>query len=77
MNLYSIYDRVSGIYSCPLLMDNDGVAKRHFPYICKSQPQFQMYPDDLELYRLGSYDNTSGAIVPEEKPVFLMRYPNE
>lgn len=74
MYLYSIYDRVSGSFSCPLCMPNDGVAKRQFPLICTSEPQFKMFPDDLELYKIGEYDTTSGVIVAYDKPEFLVRF---
>lgn len=77
MKLYSIYDRVSGLYSVPLCMQNDGVAKRNFPYICENDPQFKMFPGDLELYYIGDYNTSSGAIVPVDKPVFIMRYERE
>lgn len=77
MKLYSIYDRVSGLYSVPFCMQNDGVAKRNFPYICQNDPQYKMFPDDLELYYIGIYDTSTGSIFPVDKPVFVMRYERE
>lgn len=74
MFLYSIYDRVAGQYSCPLMMDNDNIAKRQFPLICENEPRFKMFPEDLELYKVGAFDGNSGIITPCERPEFLCKY---
>ena len=74
MFLYSIYDRVAGLYSCPLFMDNDNVAKRQFPLICQNEPRFKMFPEDLELFKVGAFDVNSGVITPLARPEHLMKY---
>lgn len=77
MLLFSIYDRVSGSYSVPLCFENDAVAKRAFPSICVNHPQYKMFPEDLDLFKVGSYDTNSGIILALERPEFVMRYVQE
>lgn len=77
MFLYSIYDRVSGSYSVPLCFENEAVAKRAFPSICVNHPQYKMYPEDLDLFKVGGFDTYNGTVIPLERPEFVMRYVQE
>lgn len=74
MNLYSIFDRESGIHSMPLMFDNDAVAKRYFPYVVQTNERFQLFSKDMSLYRLGSFDERTGQICPEQHAEFIMNY---
>lgn len=68
--VFSIYDKVSGLYGAPLCFVNDNVAKRHFLMVC-DKAEFD--PTDLELYSLGTYDVERGQILAFEQPKFIMR----
>lgn len=72
MSIYSLYDRVSGIHSVPVCFQNDQVAKRTFPHIVSENPTYKYSAADMELYKLGDYDETTGVVTPVT-PSFLMR----
>lgn len=71
MKLYSIYDRVSGVYGAPFVQIKEDQAIRQFNYLMNNSP---MVRDDCELYYLGSFEEDSGLIFPETKPVFVVKY---
>lgn len=68
--LYSIFDRVSGLYGSPWTCVSQSVAVRQFDYVVKTRP---VDGADLELYQLGSFDPESGALSVFEKPVFVKK----
>lgn len=76
--LYVIYDRKAQVYSMPQCYNNDNVAKRNFNYIC-SQYQDKETAFDLELYKVGEYNNLMATIsvTSNEKPIFIMSYSGE
>ena len=70
LKAYTLYDRISGLYSEPFFVQNDEVAKRRFNYFCQNTP---MVASDCELYFLGEWDNTTGTLFGV-KPVFLAKF---
>lgn len=68
-NLYSYYDRVSGVYSSPIPSINRASAIRQFV----AQVAQGVSALDMELYEVGTFDILSGVIVPVA-PVFVCRY---
>lgn len=64
MFIYAIKDVKVGFMS-PVIRDNDELMKRDFFNVFrdKTPNQFNMNPEDFELYRLGEYDQKTGAIV--------------
>lgn len=70
MNVYSIFDKCSGIYSEPFCAINDDVAKRRFKQICLSS---SVVAPDLQLYKLGEFESSTGELFLTKnlKPVFL------
>lgn len=72
MLLFTIYDKVSGIYSEPFTAVNEDVARRRFKQICGSQP---ILGGDLQLYKLGSFNSASGVVSDNnnvlDMPVFV------
>lgn len=71
VNMYSMYDRLSGMYGNPYVSYNDASAKRDFVAFCKL-PQNQYLSGDMELYKLGEFDSDTGEAVTY-KPEFIMR----
>lgn len=59
-NLYSVRDRLVG-FNAPFIMPNEEVAKRAF----KQRIAKDECAEDLELYRLGVFDDENGTITPE------------
>lgn len=58
-NLYSIFDKVAGIYSQPFLSQNDATAQRQFNY---QMSQAAMVAGDSALYKVGAFDLATGNI---------------
>ncbi|WGL31368.1 nonstructural protein [Dipodfec virus UOA04_Rod_986] len=57
--LYSIFDKVAGMYGNPFVQLNDNTAIRYF----KSQMnQVQFEPTDFDLYKVGTFEPESGAV---------------
>lgn len=69
-NIYSVFDRVSGIFGEPFYMLKDELAIRRFNYVMQNS---QMVALDCDLYKLGTYDCEHG-IINSCQPVFIKRY---
>lgn len=64
-NIYAYRDVKIG-YMEPFLQKNDEVAKRTFKIsIQDPRTQLKQYKNDIELWRLGEYDEKTGVIRPE------------
>ncbi|QXP08374.1 MAG: nonstructural protein [Arizlama microvirus] len=62
---YSIYDRKGLVYSPPFFAAQDGLAVRSFTDAANDPATtISRYPDDYVLYRVGSYDDASGSLLP-------------
>lgn len=57
--LYSIYDKVTGVYGEPFVAVNKQTAIRRFQYLMS---QSKMVADDCSLYYLGSYNIDTAVI---------------
>lgn len=72
-SIYSMKDRCNGFMN--VLMDvNDETAIRGFLHSLKSQPStslFYAHPEDYSLYRIGTFDTTSGEVVLDATPTWL------
>lgn len=68
-NIYTMRDRKSGIYGNPFISYNDKCAVRDFDAFC-NLPHNKYLAEDMELYKLGTFDSTTGEIVAY-KPEFI------
>lgn len=57
--LYSIYDKVAGLFSEPFCAANVGLAVRRFNYLMSNS---KMVASDCQLYKLGEVNLSSGLI---------------
>jgi len=66
LNIYSIFDTASGLYSRPYFGQSDGEAKRSFMDIAtdKDHP-IGKHPKDYTLLRIGMFDDATGDITNE------------
>ncbi len=69
VKLYTMRDRISGMYGNPYVSHNDKTAMRDFDAFCRL-PQNQYLSPDMELYSLGEFNSETGEI-SYEKPVFI------
>ena len=66
VNMYSIFDKKTGIYSTPFFQQNDATATRMFAdEINGSGTLLSLHPDDFVLFNVGSWDDF-GAVVGHE-----------
>lgn len=70
MNLYAIRDVKVG-FGAPVLRDNDALVMRDFSLLVNSPGIHHDCPKDFSLYRIGQFDEVSGALYPEI-PVVLV-----
>lgn len=64
---YAIYDNVSELYGIPVLFQNEKMATRWFKDVIndpKGNETIFNNPNDFELWKLGTFDNSTGAIEP-------------
>ena len=67
LNAYTIYDVASGVYMRPFFSQADGQATRGFKDIATdADHEVGKHPEDYTLYRIGSYNDTSGKLEGEE-----------
>lgn len=64
--IYAIHDITAEIYTTPFYAVNDATAARIFAN-ARSTPGTSIFdnPEDFRLYRIGSYDEQTGNIIPE------------
>ena len=64
LGIYAIKDRAADAFGRPFFCPTDGVAIRSFmDEVGRQDPENQLFqhPDDFDLYRLGSYDDSDGS----------------
>lgn len=68
LNVYTIFDTASGAYMRPFFVNSDGQALRMFGDIASdAEHEVGRHPEDYSLYRIGTYDDNKGQLVPEDK----------
>ena len=67
VNLYSIFDRASGVYDGPFPIAADGQAVRQFTdFACNADHPIGKHPEDYSLFRVGVWDDVKGSVIPQE-----------
>ena len=63
MNLYSVHDKIAGVWNLPMYFMNDAVAQRTMEN-CVANPEhpYGLNPEDYELWLVGVYDDTTGHV---------------
>lgn len=59
-NYYSIFDKLADQFGDLMFCSSDEVAKREFVNIVR---KYHINKDDLELYRLGKFDDEKGVFI--------------
>lgn len=71
--VYAINDMVMESFKPPMVMDNDQTAIRQVTIAVKD-PQSGLLntnPKDFRLFRIGTYNDATGELIPEE-PIHLV-----
>lgn len=62
-NLYAVYDDKAQAYNAPFPLSADGLAIRAFREACADErTDLHKYPCDYRLYRIGTFDPSTGAL---------------
>lgn len=69
--VYTIFDKVAKIYHNPWIESSDSTAARAFKIACAdSGTLYGTCPGDFILYRIGSFDDSSGllsqSVIPDK-----------
>lgn len=72
MNMYSIYDTATAAYMRPIFCQSDGQALRLFTDVATAADhEIGKHPEDYSLVRLGSWNDATGIVAPEEKETLI------
>ncbi len=67
LNIYSIYDTASGLYSRPFFCQSDGEAQRSFQDLATdAEHPVGKHPEDYSLFRLGIFSDLTGDFTDEK-----------
>ena len=71
-SMYAVFDTIAEAFKAPFVQANDNMAIRLFNNAA-NDPKSDIYqnPEDYRLYRVGKFDDVSGALESEEIPHFL------
>lgn len=71
--LISVFDSKTGVYSPPMVCKTRGEALRTFEDACKDPNlPFSKHLADYALYVLGGFDDNSGELLIDGKPVRMI-----
>ena len=75
IKVYTILDKVAGIYSNPFYLKSNAVALREISYLINEEKQPNMFNTNIKdkaLYCLGDFNEETGIIKPLDKPEFII-----
>lgn len=69
---FAVHDRVTEAFGSPFTAQTEAEAKRMF-LTAASDPDTNLAknPDDFSLYHVGSFNNSTGDLVPQSPLVYL------
>jgi len=63
LKMFSIRDSKGEVYNTPFFKKTHGEAERDFTALCKdSKSMPAQFPDDFDLWYLGTYDDQKGTV---------------
>lgn len=66
-SFFSVYDSKAAVFCTPFFSENNHTALRAFRYAANDQTtEIGKYPSDYTLYKIGTFDNLTGEILPVE-----------
>ena len=63
---YTIYDSALEAYHQDYSLENDAIALRQFADMANEETQITKNPEDYSLWRIGTFETTTGELQPEE-----------
>lgn len=72
--LFAVRDSKAEFYAPPFVKMSRGEAERDFQTLVRDEKsKIHMYPEDYDLFELGTYDENTGKIVPHDTPRHMMK----
>lgn len=76
LEMYSIRD-AKGVYSVPYFKRSHGDAEREFFKLTNDkQTNISQFPEDFDLYYVGSYEDETGTFNPLDTPRHMLKAVN-
>lgn len=77
LKMYSIRDAKSEVFNPPFFNKTHGEAERNFKILADDEKSnVHRFPEDFDLYFLGSYDDNSGKIATLDSPQHMIKAVN-
>lgn len=74
LKAFSVRDQKGEVFNTPFFKKTHGEAERDFTTLCKDQNSMvSKFPDDFDLYFLGSYDDQTGVFKPLPTPQHIVK----
>ena len=67
---YTLYDIKTEMFLPPFTAHNDNDAMRQMSMLLKKPTIYQQYPEDYNLYSIGSFDDSKGLV--KESPLRIV-----
>jgi len=72
INIYSVYDEKAENFGTPFFMKNQQMAERAYGDLVNDpNSTINRHPGDYKLYDVGSFDDVTGIIEPNDSPKFI------
>lgn len=66
LELFSVYDSKAHIFNAPMFLRSKGEALRTFTDTANDpKSQIAKHPEDYSLHHIGSYDDNTGVVTPQ------------
>lgn len=74
LRVFAIRDSKSEVYGQPFFQHSSGEAERNFKTLVNDPKSTQhMYPEDFDLYEIGSYDDQTGKMTGLDTPTHIVK----
>lgn len=74
LKVYSIRDQKGEKFNTPFFQNTHGEAERSFRHVANDPQSFvNKYPEDYDLYYIGSYDDQTGLMKPLDTPTHMIK----
>jgi len=74
LRIYSIRDAKAELYNQPFFQKTHGEAERNFTQLVNDQKSMvSQFPDDFDLYFVGTYDDQKGVLKSLDTPQHIMK----
>lgn len=74
LKMYSIYDSKAKVYNRPVFLHSDPEAERMLKMSVQDPNSLiSKFPEDYDLFAIGTYDDQTGKIVPNDSPTHIVK----